>query len=76
MYGLFFGLVGLGLNIIFGVLRMINLAHGDFIMLGAFLAYCLLSAAGRKSLAGYPRRGRGVFPRGGCRSITPSCPAY
>lgn len=41
MYGIFFGLVGLGLNIIFGVLRMINLAHGDFIMLGSFLAYGL-----------------------------------
>ncbi len=46
MYGIFFGLVGLGLNIIFGVLKMINLAHGDFIMLGSFLAFWLYQMLG------------------------------
>ncbi len=54
MYGLFFGLVGLGLNIIFGVLRMINLAHGDFIMLGAFLAYFFYSMLGVNPLLVIP----------------------
>lgn len=39
LYGLFFGLVGLGLNLIFGVMRIVNLAHGDFMMLGAFGAF-------------------------------------
>lgn len=39
LYGLFFALVGLGLNIIFGVMRIVNLAHGDFMMLGAFGAF-------------------------------------
>jgi len=46
MYGLYFGLVGMGLNLIFGVMRIINLAHGDFIMLGAFLAYWLFHLFG------------------------------
>ena len=39
MFGLFFCLVGLGLNLVFGVLRLVNLAHGDILMLGAFGAY-------------------------------------
>lgn len=39
LFGMFFCLVGLGLNLVFGVLRLVNLAHGDFLMLGAFGAY-------------------------------------
>ncbi|MGH7081988.1 MAG: ABC transporter permease subunit, partial [Acetobacteraceae bacterium] len=39
LYGIFFSLVGVGLNLIFGVLRMINLAHGQFIVLGGFAAW-------------------------------------
>jgi len=34
--GALWGLVALGLNIIFGVMRVINLAHGEFIVFGAF----------------------------------------
>jgi branched-chain amino acid transport system permease protein len=43
LFGLFFTLVGLGLNLVFGVMRIVNLAHGDFLMLGAFLAYWLFT---------------------------------
>ncbi len=50
MYGLYFGLVGMGLNLIFGVMGMINLAHGDFIMLGAFLTYWLFYLFGMNPL--------------------------
>ena len=41
LYGIFFSLVAVGLNLVFGVMRMINLAHGQFIMLGGFAAYIL-----------------------------------
>lgn len=41
LFGLYFGLVGLGLNLVFGVMRIVNLAHGDFLMLGSFLAFGL-----------------------------------
>jgi branched-chain amino acid transport system permease protein len=54
MYGMYFGLVGAGLNIIFGVMRMINLAHGDFIMLGAFLAFWLFHLFGINPLLVIP----------------------
>ncbi len=46
LFGLYFSLVAVGLNLVFGVMRLINLAHGDFLMLGAFLAYGLYTAAG------------------------------
>ena len=41
LFGLYFSLVGLGLNLVFGVMRIFNLAHGDFLMLGAYLAFWL-----------------------------------
>lgn len=36
-------LTGLGLAITFGVMRIINLAHGEFIMLGAYTTFVLQS---------------------------------
>jgi urea transport system permease protein len=36
-------LIGLGLAITFGVMRIINLAHGEFIMLGAYTTFLLQS---------------------------------
>jgi branched-chain amino acid transport system permease protein len=46
MFGCYFTLVGLGLNLVFGVMRIVNLAHGDVLMLGAFSAYWLFALAG------------------------------
>ena len=43
LFGLYFSLIGLGLNLVFGVMRIVNLAHGDFLMLGAFVAYWLFT---------------------------------
>ncbi len=46
VFGLYFTLVGVGLNLVFGVMRIVNLAHGDFLMLGGYSAWWLLSAFG------------------------------
>jgi branched-chain amino acid transport system permease protein len=46
VFGLYFTLVGLGLNLIFGVMKIVNLAHGDFLMLGGFSAYFLFYLLG------------------------------
>jgi branched-chain amino acid transport system permease protein len=46
VFGLYFTLVGLGLNLIFGVMRIVNVAHGDFLMLGGFAAYFLFYLLG------------------------------
>ena len=37
--GGFYALLALGLSIIFGMLRIVNFAHGAMYMLGAFVAY-------------------------------------
>ena len=50
VFGLYFTLVGLGLNLVFGVMRIVNLAHGDVLMLGAFAAVTLFASAGAPPL--------------------------
>lgn len=44
--GSFYALLSLGLAVIFGLLRVINFAHGALYMLGAFAAWFLLTYAG------------------------------
>ena len=44
--GSFYALLSLGLAVIFGLLNIINFAHGAQYMLGAFVAYLLLSKLG------------------------------
>ncbi|MCC2651125.1 MAG: transporter permease, partial [Microvirga sp.] len=44
--GSFYALLSLGLAVIFGLLRVINFAHGAQYMLGAFVAYLLLNYLG------------------------------
>jgi branched-chain amino acid transport system permease protein len=45
-YGLLLFLVASGLTLIFGIMGIINLAHGSFYMLGAYLAFVLAPAFG------------------------------
>ena len=44
--GSFYAMLSLGLAIIFGLLRIINFAHGAQYMLGAFVGYLFLSVTG------------------------------
>ncbi|HQR10832.1 MAG TPA: branched-chain amino acid ABC transporter permease, partial [Casimicrobiaceae bacterium] len=45
-YGLLLFLVASGLTLIFGIMGVINLAHGSFYMIGAYLAYTLAPVFG------------------------------
>lgn len=44
--GLLYLLMAIGFTLVFGVMRMVNFAHGEFYMLGAFGAYFLTTALG------------------------------
>jgi len=58
-----YGVAAIGLNLIFGVLRVANIAHGDFMMLGAFIVYSL-STLGLSPLIGIPVVGGILFVLG------------
>jgi branched-chain amino acid transport system permease protein len=50
-YGMVLFLVASGLTLVFGILGVINLAHGAFYMLGAYLAYWIVLSTGSFLLA-------------------------
>jgi branched-chain amino acid transport system permease protein len=50
LLGALYALFGLGLSISLGVMRMINIAHGDFIVVGAYLTSLTMQLAGVQPL--------------------------
>jgi branched-chain amino acid transport system permease protein len=50
-YGLLLFLIASGLTLIFGVLRVINLAHGSLFMMGAYAAFLVVRTSGSLWLA-------------------------
>jgi branched-chain amino acid transport system permease protein len=54
LLGGLYGLMGLGMGLVWGVLKIVNLAHGAFIMLGGYVLYYLYTGAGIDPFAGLP----------------------
>jgi branched-chain amino acid transport system permease protein len=54
LIGGFYALVALGLSVVFGVLRVINLAHGAIVISGAYLATLLSEELGLNAFAAIP----------------------
>jgi branched-chain amino acid transport system permease protein len=52
LVGGIYALVASGLTLIFGVMRVINIAHGAFLILGAFITYTLWNQLGLDPLVG------------------------
>ena len=72
-YGLLLFLISSGLTLIFGVMRVINLAHGSLFMIGAYLAY-VLAGVDRLALARAARRAgrrRAVRRGAGIHAVPP-----
>ncbi|MES0811371.1 branched-chain amino acid ABC transporter permease [Roseibium sp. SCPC15] len=51
LLGGLYALFAAGLSLIFGVMRLVNIAHGDFIVLAAFLAVSITTGVGMHPLA-------------------------
>lgn len=49
-----YALVALGLNLQYGLMRILNIAHGEFLMIGAFLTWMAQSSLGLSPLAMLP----------------------
>ncbi|MCX8023460.1 MAG: branched-chain amino acid ABC transporter permease [Syntrophorhabdaceae bacterium] len=52
MLGGLYALIALGLSLVFGVMRLINLAHGDFVVMGSYIGYALMRNFGIDPILG------------------------
>jgi branched-chain amino acid transport system permease protein len=48
--GSIYVLVALGLNLVYGTMRLLNVAHGDMVMIGAYVSYWLFTLIGMSPL--------------------------
>ena len=46
LLGGLYALIALGLSLVFGVMRLINVAHGDIVVLGSYLGYAAMTILG------------------------------
>ncbi len=51
-----YALMGIGLTLIFGIMRVVNFAHGEFFMMGAFFLFTLFSLWGLNFFGRRPSR--------------------
>src|SRR5438445_349538 len=54
LFGGVYSLMAVGLTLIFGVMRVVNFAHGDMMVWGMYLAFLLATRLGLDPYAGFP----------------------
>jgi len=59
--GALYGLIAMGMALIFGVMRIVNFAHGAFLMLGMYATYVLFQTTGISPYYGFPLAGAVLF---------------
>ncbi len=52
--GFVYALIALGYTMVYGIVRLINFAHGDVFMVGAFVSYYAISRVQAAPVAGIP----------------------
>jgi len=62
--GLIYGLSALGLSVIFGVIRIVNFAHGEIMVVGMFLTLVLFRSVGLDPLVSLPIVAAAMFAFG------------
>ena len=50
--GAVYAIIALGYTMVYGIAKMLNFAHGDVIMVGAYMSYCVTSYLGLPAIAG------------------------
>ena len=50
--GSVYAIIALGYTMVYGIAKMLNFAHGDVIMVGAYICYCAMSYLGLPPLVG------------------------
>ena len=50
--GSVYAIIALGYNMVYGIAKMLNFAHGDVIMVGAYISYCVTNYLGMPPLVG------------------------
>jgi len=46
LFGAVYAMIGIGFSLVWGVMKIVNLAHGSFIMIGAYISFTLFAAYG------------------------------
>ena len=75
MIGGFYAMMGMGQNVIFGVMKIINFCHGEMLMVGMYLTFVLYTIFGMDPYAAVPFVAFIMFILGACIQsslITPS----
>lgn len=62
--GALYALIGMGMALIFGVMRIVNFAHGAFLMVGMYVTYLLFLRAGLNPYLGFVVAGAVLFVLG------------
>lgn len=52
--GALYGLIGLGIGLLMGIMKFINIAHGTFLILGGYISFWLFSLLGIDPYLGIP----------------------
>lgn len=72
--GAIYSLIALGYTMVYGVLKLINFAHGDIYMVGAFMGYYLANGLGARGAQAIGMSADGLIARGllGSGTMEPS----
>jgi branched-chain amino acid transport system permease protein len=46
LFGAVYAMIGIGFSLVWGVMGIVNLAHGSFIMVGAYISFTLFAVYG------------------------------